>query len=198
MDAVTAIERDHRVMEQLFAQLKASDGAERAELLDEIKARLLAHSIAEEKHVYPALERKDPSEKEQIHHGVDEHRGAEEKLMAVESALASGSAGLTMAIDEFVQAVTHHVEEEESQILPALKANVSAAKLDELGRTFEERRLSELRELGYESGSKSGSKSGSQDGDVTKDELYEQAQQQDIEGRSTMTKDELRQALRKS
>src|SRR5215207_2581767 len=42
----------------------------------EVKARLTAHSVAEEEHVYPALARKDPAEADEVHHGVEEHREA--------------------------------------------------------------------------------------------------------------------------
>ncbi|GGQ71540.1 hypothetical protein [Couchioplanes azureus] len=48
-DAVTAITNDHRLMEQLFARLKAGDG-DRRELLAEVEARLRAHARAEEGH----------------------------------------------------------------------------------------------------------------------------------------------------
>ncbi len=181
MDAVTAIKNDHRVMEALFERLKSAD-EDRAALVAEVKARLLAHSKAEEQHVYPELKRRDPSEAGDVHHGIEEHREAEEKLAALEAA-DPGTAAFDKALDEFVKAVTHHVEEEESEILPSLKDAVPPTRLDELGTTFEKRRKAELAGFGI-------------DEDVTKDELYEKARQQDIPGRSDMTKDELSDALR--
>ncbi|MEV0645633.1 hemerythrin domain-containing protein [Phytomonospora sp. NPDC050363] len=180
MDAVTAIMNDHRVMERLFAALRVVDGDPR-EVLAEIKARLLAHSVAEEEHVYPALVKEDPGEAEQVHHGVDEHREAEEKLAAAEAAI--GTPAFADACKEFIHAVTHHVEEEETEILPALREETPAAKLDELGAAFEERRLSELAGTPYF------------DQNVTKDDLYNQARKAGVAGRSDMNKDELRQAV---
>lgn len=56
---------------------------------------------------------------------------------------------------------------------------------------------SELKKSGGSSGSKTSSSKGSSSSleDKTKDELYEKAKSQDIEGRSDMSKDELVKAL---
>jgi hypothetical protein len=81
--------------------------------------------------------------------------------------------------------VSHHVEEE-SELLPKLARQAGAKRLEELGEAFAQRRDEELRAL-------NGPLSG-----ATKAELYEQAQQADIPGRSQMDKEELEQALRQS
>lgn len=75
MDAVTAITNDHRRMEALFDKLRSA-GEDRTPLVAEVKARLTAHSVAEEEHVYPALVGNDPAEQDEVHHGVEEHREA--------------------------------------------------------------------------------------------------------------------------
>lgn len=183
MDAVTAIMNDHRVLEGLFERLKTGDG-DRTALVAEVKARLKAHSVAEEEHVYPALEHADPDEADEVHHGVKEHREAEEKLTALETAMERGQEEFHQALTAFVDAVTHHVDEEESDILPALKDATTADRLQELGAQFEDRRVRELQEAGI-------------DETLTKDELYQQAREADISGRSTMSKAELQDELRK-
>lgn len=146
MDAVTAIMNDHRVLERLFAALRLGEG-DPDQQLAEIKARLRAHSVAEEEHVYPELVREDPSEREQVHHGVHEHREAEEKLAAAKAALRTPH--FADACAEFVHAVNHHVEEEETEILHELRNQVSPARLEELGAAFERRRHEELARAGY-------------------------------------------------
>lgn len=180
MDAVTAIMNDHRALEKLFAALRVGDG-DPAELLTEIEIRLHAHSVAEEEHVYPTLVKEDPGEKKQVHHGVEEHREAERKLAAAKTAL--GTPAFTKACADFIHAVNHHVEEEETEILTALREETPSDRLDSLGETFESRRLAEL------------AKAGLQDPDLTRDQLYDQARATDVPGRSSMTKDELREAL---
>jgi hemerythrin superfamily protein len=191
-DAITLIKNDHRLMEKLFDRLKSGQGDRRA-LLVEVAARLAAHSHAEELKVYPALEQADPGESGEVHHGTEEHHEAEQllhKLMAMDTK----AAGFDSALEEFVGAVKHHVEEEETELLPALQKSVDAATLQQLGAAFEEVRTKELAIAGFDAtGSAS---SGSDDGGMSRDELYERAKEAGIAGRSSMTKEELAQALR--
>lgn len=176
MDVVTAIMNDHRVLEGLFEELKSGD-EDRAVLIAEIKARLYAHSRAEERYVYPALARLRPSQV--VQHGVEEHREADDKLAELQAASEDDS---SRALKEFIDAVSRHVDEEESELLPAIKAAMSYRKRDELGRRFESSRINELRRAGI-------------DDALTKEDLYIKAQRAGIAGRSTMSRSELARAL---
>jgi hemerythrin-like domain-containing protein len=187
-DAVSAIMQDHRRMERLFERCR-TDKANRAELVAEIKARLKAHSVAEEERVYPALAKANPAEKEDVHHGVEEHREAEELMERLEGTDPS-SKEFDKALKEFVDAVKHHVEEEESDILPNLEDAVDPEKLEKLGAEFDRRRIEVLDEMGV-------ADTGAPDdlSSMTRAELYEEAKKADVPGRSQMTKDELAEAL---
>jgi hemerythrin superfamily protein len=145
-DAVTLIMNDHRVLERLFEKLKAGNGDQRA-LVAEVKARLVAHSEAEETQVYPAIKDADPNEAEEVDHAYDEHEQADRLLMQVESA-EPGSAAFDKALTAFIDAVKHHVEEEETEVLPALKEAVDGSTLERLGAAFEETRLATLAKAG--------------------------------------------------
>ncbi|GLH99097.1 hemerythrin domain-containing protein [Phytohabitans aurantiacus] len=193
-DAVTLIKNDHRVMERLFEQMK-SRKADRAALLKECVARLSAHSWAEEERVYTAIVKADPPEQGQVYHGVEEHHEAEQLMHKLEE-IDPKSAEFESVLDDFIEAVTHHVEEEETKILPALSESVDAERLVELGAAFEERRLAVLTEHGFRDGPP-GEGAGTS-ADLSKDELYEQAKEADVPGRSKMTKEELAEAVRKA
>ena len=184
VDAVTAITNDHRVMEQLFEQCRTNRDRRR-ELVAEIKVRLTAHARAEEEQVYPELAR--IGEADEAHHGTEEHHEAEEKLARLEAA-DPRSAEFDDALEDFVEAVKHHVEEEETDLLPTLEESVDRTRLEELGERFEEQRVELLSDHGYDSGAVTS--------DETKAELYEHAKEADIPGRSSMNKDELARALR--
>lgn len=135
-DAVTLIMNDHRVMEQLFDRLRAGSG-DRQQLLDEIAARLTAHSHAEELQVYPSL----PTD--MAHHGADEHHEAERMLHDLQR-MGPDDEGFADRLGEFIATVGHHVEEEETTILPALRDAVDASRLVAIGTAFEQVRLEEL------------------------------------------------------
>jgi hemerythrin superfamily protein len=209
-DAITLIKNDHRILETLFGMLQDPQ-RDRPALVAEVEARLTAHSWAEEEKVYPALVIAEPGEAPEVYHGVEEHHEATELLYKLKLADPT-SADFDTALQKFVDAVKHHVEEEESEILPDLAEAVDRARLEELGAAFEERRLDVLRSFGVDdkaigggaavgSGGAAaqmarGERAGRADvADLTRDELYERAKEADIPGRSGMTKDELAKAV---
>ncbi|MET8000247.1 hemerythrin domain-containing protein [Nonomuraea glycinis] len=175
-DVITLITRDHRKVEELFARLTSGKGDPSATVA-ELHALLIAHARAEEDRVYPGID---------AHHGLEEHKEAEVLLDALVRA-RPGTKEFRETLEKLVDSVNHHVEEEESELLPKLARQAGAKRLEELGEAFAQRRDEELRAL-----------NGGPLSEVTKAELYEQAQKADIPGRSQMDKEELEQALRQS
>jgi hemerythrin superfamily protein len=141
-DAVMLITNDHRVMEQLFDRLASGTG-DRQLLLDECAARLTAHSHAEEQAVYPVLAELDPEAQDEAHHGADEHHEAERLLHDLQRISPEGP-DFDERLDDFIAAVRHHVEHEETVLLPALRATLTPPRLAEMGAAFEEVRIAEL------------------------------------------------------
>jgi hemerythrin superfamily protein len=195
-DAVTLIKNDHRLVEHLFAQLQAGKG-DRQELADEITARLTAHAQAEEQQVYPAIKKADPGEADEVDHAYAEHAEAMHLLRKVRN--LTGSPHFNEAVNAFVAAVKHHIEEEERDVLPALREAVDTATLERLGAAFAKDRAAVLRRMGFDAGADLGAVPGDRASDLTqatREELYEMAKRADIPGRSSMNKDELGRALR--
>ncbi|MQA87110.1 MAG: hemerythrin domain-containing protein [Streptosporangiales bacterium] len=179
-DVIKLITDDHRAMEKLFDRVK-KERDRRPELLREVAAMLTAHSRAEEERVYPIVA-KEAEERGKVHHGVEEHQEAEELLHELEKLDPAGDE-FDGRFREFVEAVKHHVEEEESEILPSLRDAVGKQRLEQLGQAFTDRREQEL--AGHKAGAKG----------RTRDELYQEAREMDISGRSGMKKDELAEAV---
>nr|WP_062336658.1 hemerythrin domain-containing protein [Herbidospora sakaeratensis] len=171
---------DHRDVEQLFAKLKA-ERENRPALVAELAAKFVAHARAEEAHVYAALAQAAPSERGEVHHGTEEHHEAEELLAALMAA-DPDKAEFASVLEQMEKAVKHHVEEEESDILPVLAKAVPGDKLVRLGRVFSEAKAADLARPPKPRGR-------------TKEELLEQAKEKNIEGYSSMTKDQLLAAL---
>jgi hemerythrin superfamily protein len=208
LDAISMIKSDHRDVERLFGRLK-KDAEDRPALLAELAAKFVAHSRGEEELVYPEIAKTVPSEKDQVREGAEEHHAAERMLLNLLD-VDTDTAQFDTLLNELVQAVTHHVQEEESEILPALKKAVPRERLEELGRAFSERKAQEIQHgLPVGSGNKagirnkvgSGNKSRKQNRgskEPSKEDLYHRAQEAKVPGRSSMTKEELTQALQKS
>ncbi|MFI8189302.1 hemerythrin domain-containing protein [Streptomyces sp. NPDC085946] len=201
-DLITLVTTDHRELKRLFDMMR-TDKSSRPLALPLAVAMLEAHSEAEEDRVYPVVAR-EAGEKEGAEHAAEEHHEAEslgKHLLEMDWE----SEEFDRALQEWIDAVLHHVEEEENEILPALRDAVDADRLRELGRQFATRRARALvgQPLGaVGDGTGTGDRQdgpGGQDGTgVTRAELYDKARELGVEGRSTMKKDELAQEVRKA
>ncbi|GAA3137269.1 hypothetical protein GCM10010466_30150 [Planomonospora alba] len=204
LNVIEMITADHRDVESLFDRLR-KEPENRPALVAELAAKFVAHSRGEEEVVYPEIVKAMPGERGEVHHGAEEHHEAEAMLLRLLDA-DPGAAEFDTTLDELVQAVTHHVEEEESEILPALAEAVPARRLQELGRAFSARKALEIQHgLPVAGGGKRSSAGGPSRGgkgaedvsELSKEELYRRAQEAEVPGRSSMTKEELAEALQK-
>ena len=138
-DVVELILADHRLFEELFRALRNREEdreARRRELAD----LLVAHAEAEESEVYPSLSRKARHEADEIEHGVEEHAEGHEALLELLRVEDVDGDGFEDALEELVEVVNHHVDEEERDVLNAARENVEDEARAELGRAFRRRR----------------------------------------------------------
>ena len=148
-------------------------------LVPVVSTLLIAHSRAEEAEVYPAA-RDEAGESDDVAHSQEEHAEAEELLERL-AELDHSSAEFDSTLQELMDAVSHHVEEEESKVLPGMRSRLDDSRRAELGEAFMASRAAYM---------------GEQPGEATKDELLQQAKNADISGASSMSKEELKQELR--
>jgi hemerythrin superfamily protein len=177
-DVIDLITADHREVERLFDLLQ-NEPDKRELALPTLSALLIAHSRAEEAEVYPVA-RSEAGETEEVAHSQQEHAEAEELLERLR-AIDPGSAEFGPALDELVKAVQHHVDEEESSVLPGIRDRIDDNRRAELGAAFAASREAHL---------------GEQPGQASREELLRQARNAGVEGASSMSKDELRGALK--
>jgi len=173
----------HREAEKLFEALEEAKPEERAERATTLARKLELHMELEEKIVYPAIRRIVEDSDEDVAEAVAEHQLARE---GIEQLLAfdEEAPGIDAMVEMLKAGVLHHVEEEEGEVFPKLVEAGSAEELEELAERCEAQILAAGEELP------------SVDPDATtKKELYEQAKQAGVDGRSEMTKDELAASL---
>lgn len=138
-DVVELILADHREFERLFRALRNRE-EDRASVLATLADLLVAHAEAEEAEVYPALKRKAPEEAEEIEHGSEEHSEGHEALLELLQADAGDEEDFEKKLEELVEALNHHMDEEERDILNAARENVPEDERVELGLAFLEAR----------------------------------------------------------
>jgi iron-sulfur cluster repair protein YtfE (RIC family) len=129
MDILTHLTQEHRKVEAMLAVLADSEpGDEREETVGELEDALQTHMLVEERYVYPIV-------KQDL--GTDEYVGATNEHQLTRAGLQElrnlvDEPGFGGAVEALSGGLHHHVDEEESQIFPALR-DKSAAKLEALG-----------------------------------------------------------------
>jgi hemerythrin superfamily protein len=176
-DVVEVIMQDHREVERLFEVLQA-EPEKRAGTVPVLVSLLTAHSRAEEAEVYPAA-RDEAGAQDKVEHSQAEHAEADQLLQRLAECDPS-SADFDATLEELVDAVTHHVEEEEAEVLPAMTAGLSEDRRSELAEAFLSSRAEHL---------------GDTPVDITKAERQLQAANAGITGASSKSKDEIAQEL---
>ncbi|MET8168060.1 hemerythrin domain-containing protein [Streptomyces sp. NPDC005329] len=143
-DVVALILQDHRRMEDLFRLMRSVE-ADRAAALQEFAQLLIAHALAEEAKVYPALKRFKKIEDEEVEHGEEEHDEGNKALLELLEVDEVGSEEWDEKLEELVEAVAHHTDEEERTILNGARENVAMERREELGEAFLEERERQLK-----------------------------------------------------
>ncbi|MEV6400384.1 hemerythrin domain-containing protein [Streptomyces sp. NPDC051907] len=143
-DVVELILKDHRRMEDLFRLMRSIE-ADRASALAEFADLLIAHALAEEAEVYPALKRYKNIDDDEVEHGEHEHDDGNKALLHLLEVDEVGSEEWDSKLEELVEAVTHHTDEEERTILNSARENVATGRREELGAAFRGERERQLK-----------------------------------------------------
>lgn len=120
-DPMRILKADHREVEKLLDELAESEeGAAREQLVAELVTKLSAHMEAEETIVYPPVKinvGEEDEEEAEIEHGL-----AREGLDKVQQMVEMP--GFGAAVEMLKGGISHHVHEEETQLLPELKESI--------------------------------------------------------------------------
>jgi iron-sulfur cluster repair protein YtfE (RIC family) len=120
-DPMRILKADHREVEKLLDKLADSEeGTEREDMVDELATKLRAHMEAEESIVYPPVRAEVGEEDEE--EAEIEHDLAREGLAKVQQMVEMP--GFGAAVEMLKGGISHHVEEEETQLLPELKESL--------------------------------------------------------------------------
>ena len=175
-NVVDLIMNDHRELERIFDELMTQPD-KRPSLVPVMITLLTAHSRAEESEVYPAAAEAGGSE--DVEHSQKEHLEADQ-LAAKVAETDFDSPEFPEVLQKLIDGVKHHVEEEETTVLPGMRERMDQARLDELGQAFLRSRAEHL---------------GDMPEDITRSELLQQAQNADVDGASGLSKQELKSKL---
>ncbi|HEY3353667.1 MAG TPA: hemerythrin domain-containing protein [Polyangia bacterium] len=135
MDAITIIKNDHRIVENLFKQFENLDGRspeQKQQIVTQLVKELSVHSAIEEQVLYPAVRDAIPAENDEVLQALEEHHVVKWELDEIED-MKPTDERYDAKVNVLIQNVRHHVEEEESEILPMLADQLTPAQLDQIG-----------------------------------------------------------------
>jgi len=135
---VDHIKKEHRKTDDEIAELEKRVRGRRDDSLEPVfvpmKKELLGHMAAEEKLLYPPLEKEM---KEKIADARKEHEKIRKHLEDLTAGGDMPESEWTRHLQEMKKEIKHHVDEEEKEILPAAEKMFDRQKLVELSAEFE-------------------------------------------------------------
>jgi hemerythrin superfamily protein len=134
-DVVEVILADHRWFEEALRELRAVE-SDRDAVLADLATVLIAHAEAEESKVYPALRKKDAIDQDEVEHSTHEHDEGNEALLALMEVEDSSSEEFSEKTHDLSEALTHHLDEEERDVLNPAKTDVDEELRLRLGTDF--------------------------------------------------------------
>lgn len=135
-DPITIIKDDHRTVEELFkAYEELGDEAfvHKRDIADRIIENLTVHAEMEEAICYPRFkEALNDEDDKMIEEAYVEHAGAKDLLSDL-SALKADDPKFDASMKVLMEQIRHHVEEEEDELLPKVKKEISEDVFKQMG-----------------------------------------------------------------
>jgi len=134
-DVIDLILDDHRRFEALLRDLRDSS-SDRDAVRRALATLHTAHALAEERHVYPKLERKNAISEHEAEHGEEEHAEGHEALLELLELKGTDTQAFDDAVEKLAEKLNHHLTEEELTILNPAREDVGERARAELGLAF--------------------------------------------------------------
>ncbi len=136
MNALELLKEDHRKVQELFEQVKATESQKQhKQLFRRIKTELDTHAHIEEKVFYPTLKKYEEF-KETVLEAIEEHLQMKTLLRAIDR-LSEGNERFDAKLKVLIDDVEHHIEEEEGELFPKVKRQLSSEQLKDMGLGLE-------------------------------------------------------------
>lgn len=182
MDVIELLIADHNRVRGLFTRYRSADEAGdtslaavlAAEIIDELKV----HMAAEESVFYQSVKERSEEIAGDIDEGVEEHHVAKVLIGEIEE-LEAGTDVWIAKMTVLMENVEHHVDEEEEELFPAVRSASDASWRGELGERFDSDKVA------------LGATPLAEKMALSKKDLYAEARDEQIPGRSKMGHDEL-------
>jgi hemerythrin superfamily protein len=134
MNAIDLLESQHREVEDLFEEIEDSDDMEaKAELFEQLADKLAIHAAIEEHQFYPAV--KEKRTEDILLESLQEHLAMKRVLAdLLENNVEDET--FDAQLNVLKETVSHHVEEEESDLFPKVRKVLNKDQLEAVGQAM--------------------------------------------------------------
>lgn len=140
MDAITLLRNDHKTVKSLFSKFEKAGPKARSTkrgLVDKMIEDLAVHSAIEEQLFYPAVREAVPEVDAQVLEGLEEHHIMKWTLSELDG-MPPDHERFDAKVSVLIEAVRHHIEEEEGEMFPKVRQALGRKRLAELGDQMEQ------------------------------------------------------------
>lgn len=141
-DAIVWLKVDHKEIRRLFREFQAAgDKAtkKKEKVVDQIIKLLTVHTYVENEVMYPEVRALLPDLEDEVLESYEGHHVADALCMEL-SGMVADEERFDAKTTVLIENVTHHIEEEEQEWFPKVRAGLSRKQLQELGARLEQAR----------------------------------------------------------
>jgi hemerythrin superfamily protein len=134
-DAIVLLKDDHKRVRKLFREFQQAGKdakARKAKIVDQIIEELTVHTYLENEVMYPSVRKALPDVEDDVLESYEEHHVAD--ILVIElSTMTPDDERFDAKTTVLIETVTHHIEEEEQDWFPKVRAGMGRKDLQELG-----------------------------------------------------------------
>ncbi len=141
-DAIVVLKADHKEIRNLFRKFQAAGDKAvktKARIVGQIIELLTVHTYIENEVMYPEVCALLPDLKDDVLESYEEHHVADVLCMEL-AGMPAGAERFDAKATVLIENVTHHIEEEEQDWFPKVRAGLGRKQLQELGARLEQAR----------------------------------------------------------
>jgi hemerythrin-like domain-containing protein len=134
-DAIVLLKDDHKEIRKLFRDFEnAGENANKTKerLVEKILEALTVHTYIENEVMYPEVRKLLPDVEDDVLESYEEHHVADVLCMEL-AAMSSKDERFEAKTTVLIESVTHHMDEEEQDWFPKVRAGLGRKQLQELG-----------------------------------------------------------------
>jgi hemerythrin superfamily protein len=137
-NATQMIRQDHKKVEGLFKKFEQTKGSQaKRRLAESAMAELEVHAALEEEIFYPAVKNEVDDGSSMVQEAIEEHQTVKQLISELKR-MEEADEEFESQFSQLMENVQHHVEEEESEMLP--KVEESELDLNSLGQQMAQRK----------------------------------------------------------